>query len=70
MKTTLITAALLALAFGALGVAHAGELTCDNACPLAKSANAHRAVGKDAQATSAIVQADVRREVLAQLARI
>lgn len=69
MKKFALTAALAALAVPAF--AGAGEgYRCENACPLAVEANAHRAYGTEAQTASLVVRAEVVREVEANLARI
>lgn len=43
---------------------------CDNECPLAQTANSHRALGTEAQITSTVVRADVTAAVEANLARL
>lgn len=43
---------------------------CDNMCPLARTANTHRALGTEAPRISAVLREDLARKVEANLARI
>ena len=59
-----------ALADGSCPCDGMDDFDCDNMCPLAKEANAHRSLGNEATAISAIVQADLAKKIEANLARI
>jgi len=72
MKKLFAVAALAALAVPAL----AGDrclvtsYRCENSCPLAKQANAHRSFGTEALVASKVARADLAEVVVANLARI
>jgi hypothetical protein len=70
MKRLFALAALAALAFPALAGGGLDGYRCENACPLAKSANSHRAYGTEAARASTVAAADLAREIQANLARI
>ncbi len=70
MKKLIVLAFVAALALPAVAGSGESEYRCSNSCPLAQQANTHRATGAEAQATSAVVRADVTRAVARNLARI
>lgn len=65
---------LAALAFAALllpALANdIGGFRCDNMCPLAETANAHRAYGLEAQSVSTTARVELASMVLANLAKV
>jgi hypothetical protein len=69
MRRLLTTAALAALTLPVLALGGDG-FRCENECPLAAMANAHRVYGTEAVAASAVAQAELYREVERNLARI
>ena len=70
MKTMIVLAFVAALAIPAIAGDGNQEFRCSNSCPLAQQANTHRANGAEAQATSAVVRADVNRAVAWNFAMI
>lgn len=70
MKTLLVFSFLVALAAPVLAGKAFKGYACMNECPLAQTANAHRANGTEALAASDAVRADVARRVTANLAKI
>ena len=69
MKTLLKAACLAAL----IVPAFAGDALvyrCDNMCPLAQTANSHRAYGLEARAMSKVARADVAAAVEANLLKV
>lgn len=70
MKKLLALAAATLVALPAVAGGGLTDYACRNACPLAKQANAHRAYGTEAAATSTVVRAELTRRVTANLERI
>lgn len=69
MKTLAIAAVLAALMVPAFA-GDALTYRCDNMCPLAETANSHRAYGTEAQTVSKIARADVAAVVVVNLAKV
>lgn len=70
---TMLTTLVLSLAFLFPVSAIAGDCSgfgCENACPLAKSANQRRATGTESVKHSAALQEEVATTVLANLKKI
>jgi hypothetical protein len=71
MRTMLVLAVLALLCLPAVagdrccpdGAAPLDGCPCTNSCPLAQQANQHRALGREAQATSAYLQKDLTAAV-------
>lgn len=70
MKNLIACAALAALALPALAGGGTDGFRCENECPLAVTANGHRAYGAEAVAASRVAQAELFAQVEANLARI
>jgi hypothetical protein len=71
LPTAALIAALIAPAFA--GDKSCGQISgyrCDNMCPLATTANSHRAYGLEAVSASKFARADVASRVEANLARV
>ena len=70
MKTLIVFALLGALAAPVLAGEAFKGFECTNECPLAKTANSHRANGTEALAAHSAVRADVAARVEKNLAKI
>lgn len=70
MKNLFALPALALLALPALATAGFTGFTCENECPLAKTANLRRSFGTEAVVASAMVRSDVAANVEKNLARI
>ena len=70
MKTLLVFSTLVALAAPVLAGRSFKGYDCENECPLAKTANSHRANGTEALAASEAARAEVAARIEKNLAKI
>lgn len=70
MKKLLVLPALVALALPAFAAKGFTGFPCENACPLAKTANLHRSFGTEAVVASTTIRSDVFANLEKNLARI
>ena len=70
MKTLIVCSFLVALEAPVFARESFKGFRCDNECPLAQTANSHRANGTEALAASNAVCADVAGRIGANLAKI
>jgi hypothetical protein len=70
MKTLMVFVFLAALAVPVLAGEAFKGFQCSNECPLAQTANSHRANGTEALAAQSVVRADVAARVEKNLAKI
>ncbi|HUR29009.1 MAG TPA: hypothetical protein VM509_12540 [Planctomycetota bacterium] len=70
MKTMSVFALLVVLATPVFAYEAFKGFRCDNACPLAQTANSHRANGTEALAASSVARADVALRIEKNLAKI
>lgn len=70
MKTSIVFAFLVALSAPVLAREAFKGFQCANECPLAQTANSHRANGTEALAAQSVVRADVAARVEKNLAKI
>jgi hypothetical protein len=72
MRILLCTLVLLVVALAPLAAlaGDCGGFSCENACPLAKAANQHRADGYESARLSVEIQKEVAATVLANLEKI
>lgn len=70
MKTLTVFSFLVALAAPVLAGEAFKGFRCENECPLAQTANSHRANGTEALAAPSVVRADVAARVEKNLAKI
>lgn len=70
MKTLFVSSILVAFAAPAIAAGAFKGYRCENECPLAQTANSHRADGMEALAASTAVRVDLAVRVERNLARI
>ena len=70
MKTLSVLALLVVLATPVFAVEAFKGFRCENECPLAQTANSHRANGTEALAASSVARADVALRIEKNLAKI
>jgi hypothetical protein len=70
MKTLSVFALLVGLAAPVLACEAFKGFRCENDCPLAQTANSHRANGTEALATSCVARADVALRIEKNLAKV
>jgi hypothetical protein len=70
MKTLIVSASLIALAAPVFAREAFKGFECTNECPLAKTANSHRANGSEALTAQSVVRADVAARIEKNLAKI
>jgi hypothetical protein len=70
MKTMSVFALLVALATPVFASDAFKGFRCENECPLAKTANSHRANGTEALAASSVARADVAVRIEKNRAKI